>query len=672
MKKITVLFALLICATFVFGQSAQKLLQSSEKLNYSIATADDSDRMIEKTTPKNQADEEEIIWPLTGEPFGFENEGVGYTISAINTVPTGYAQWQVSGWDIASQQTYRNYGESHFRGSKCAWINVIEDFEVHGANIKHEGYCLTLTDQIDLDGVAAPILKYYQAFARLNDIQTYVEWREHGSTDWNTIEVNVTVPSNDWYAGNGVREVMLAGAGGKTIDLRFRWETPEPSIGAPYGYHWILDDLYIVEAPEVNMALIDARVNFLSYQYYHDAPASVGNGFHFSSHYGQIPYNLAKDTKNSYFSFFGTITNYSRSSYIPTLKVSIENPDGEMVYEESIARSNALDPARTDTLDLWDYQTADNGFVLGSIGDKLKLGEYKVYFEVFVEGKEDNLPDDNKYTAYFEVTEAMYGRAMSDSIRWDRSQSFSTNGFAKGSQNNDQTGIIFDHMIENDTVFGLVMYFHSNPQSEVSGAKVAFQLHVLNNKDLIKIGDPMVVDVPNGVPDTYTRFEKDFLIPVAIPYDATSIVRLVLTQEYTYNGTYIRFASDRTNKSSAYGTMLHLVNTASEGLWYSLSQVEAPAIFMKTTGKKEVSISPIVDANNKVSVYPNPTTGNLNIKNAEGGTIEVLNIMGQVMETVSNANEIELIDISRYANGNYFVRVIVDGKVSVEKINLVK
>lgn len=75
---------------------------------------------------------------------------------------------------------------------------------------------------------------------------------------------------------------------------------------------------------------------------------------------------------------------------------------------------------------------------------------------------------------------------------------------------------------------------------------------------------------------------------------------------------------------------------------------------------------------NNMEIYPNPTSGVLNVNNVKGGTIEVLNIMGQVIEKIDVANELNTINISNYSNGNYFVRVIVDGEVAIEKINLTK
>ncbi len=68
------------------------------------------------------------------------------------------------------------------------------------------------------------------------------------------------------------------------------------------------------------------------------------------------------------------------------------------------------------------------------------------------------------------------------------------------------------------------------------------------------------------------------------------------------------------------------------------------------------------EAKNNISVYPNPTNGivNINIKNSLKGTIKVENITGETVfeENVDvTGSKVETIDLSKLANGNYFVKV---------------
>ncbi|MBR4583179.1 MAG: T9SS type A sorting domain-containing protein [Bacteroidales bacterium] len=69
-----------------------------------------------------------------------------------------------------------------------------------------------------------------------------------------------------------------------------------------------------------------------------------------------------------------------------------------------------------------------------------------------------------------------------------------------------------------------------------------------------------------------------------------------------------------------------------------------------------------------IEVYPNPTTGMINIANAEGKSIVVINTLGQVVAHIDNAAENQTIDLSRLCDGTYFVKV--DG--NVVKISMIR
>ncbi len=71
---------------------------------------------------------------------------------------------------------------------------------------------------------------------------------------------------------------------------------------------------------------------------------------------------------------------------------------------------------------------------------------------------------------------------------------------------------------------------------------------------------------------------------------------------------------------------------------------------------------------NSIEVYPNPTTGMLNIANAEGKSIVVINALGQVVAHIDNAAENQTIDLSRLCDGTYFVKI--DG--NVVKISMIR
>ena len=73
-----------------------------------------------------------------------------------------------------------------------------------------------------------------------------------------------------------------------------------------------------------------------------------------------------------------------------------------------------------------------------------------------------------------------------------------------------------------------------------------------------------------------------------------------------------------------------------------------------------------------LSIYPNPSTGIVNINNAQGADIFVYNIVGGLVASVKNANAVATVDLSTYAEGTYIVKVVSDNNVVSQRINIVK
>jgi len=70
-----------------------------------------------------------------------------------------------------------------------------------------------------------------------------------------------------------------------------------------------------------------------------------------------------------------------------------------------------------------------------------------------------------------------------------------------------------------------------------------------------------------------------------------------------------------------------------------------------------------------IQVYPNPTSGIINITNAENAVISVYNMLGEVVATAKNVNSM---DLSNLLEGNYIVKIQTNINVITQKINLVK
>lgn len=111
--------------------------------------------------------------------------------------------------------------------------------------------------------------------------------------------------------------------------------------------------------------------------------------------------------------------------------------------------------------------------------------------------------------------------------------------------------------------------------------------------------------------------------------------------------------------SLGFGPMLHTVPAASAVSLYRPGQQAKPG-----------------EDNKTLLVYPNPSTGivHLTINNLQGKKVElsVLNVIGSVMyrETLTEMNEryTKMLDLSKFANGLYYVRLESDNTSQMCKL----
>jgi len=67
-------------------------------------------------------------------------------------------------------------------------------------------------------------------------------------------------------------------------------------------------------------------------------------------------------------------------------------------------------------------------------------------------------------------------------------------------------------------------------------------------------------------------------------------------------------------------------------------------------------------------VYPNPFTGEVRLADAEGSTLQVINIMGAVVHTQRITSPDEIIWLDHLTDGMYFFRVMMGGKMNTVKV----
>ena len=77
----------------------------------------------------------------------------------------------------------------------------------------------------------------------------------------------------------------------------------------------------------------------------------------------------------------------------------------------------------------------------------------------------------------------------------------------------------------------------------------------------------------------------------------------------------------------------------------------------------------INESNESVSVYPNPTTSNVNIVAQDIKHITVLNALGQVVYDSDANGNMTTLDMNQYQTGVYMVRVTTENGESVKLVS---
>ena len=78
------------------------------------------------------------------------------------------------------------------------------------------------------------------------------------------------------------------------------------------------------------------------------------------------------------------------------------------------------------------------------------------------------------------------------------------------------------------------------------------------------------------------------------------------------------------------------------------------------------------NANNTMSVYPNPVKDNLTVTAENMTSIIISNALGQIVLEQNVVSDNEIISMTQYEAGVYFVRIITETGTAVERITVVR
>ena len=721
MKKITTLIAFMVIAAFAIGQVYMDYKPT--KLN----------NVFSKESVKLDSKDEQIYWSVD-----FEEEEPVWSFGW----DVGTKSWHVTDqagapetWEPVPGSYYLQYlGLNSLTGNdvdgKWAWVDIISDFPQLGGSGQELCNTWIQFDNIDLSEVDNPKLIFYQGLRPLNQMATYLDFSIDGGETWTTKRINEGVEGNtyaplvfDIFIGEWV-------ANEANVSIRFRWETI--SVASVVGYGWQIDDIKIVDNPVYDLSIYESRMNFVDYIDY--TVVGQEDYYHISSHYGQIP----ADQYNSPFAlswFNVAVENKGVETVTAKLNVKVLDPNDDVIFDE-VVTGRTLAITEKDTIDMIEVD-----FALGT--DPLK-GKYTVAYYVFIEGEEDERPDDNVDTAVFYVTDFTFGRDAQNVTG-----TVGPGNWLNGGNDGDMIGTDYLYLFEEE-IKSMDVYISTRTDPGTSLIARIMQFDA-TSEQWVDISTSTLIDIEEEHLGEWMNIT--FIDPAIVSFEAGDDAKTIRAAlEFYYNGdndVFIGF--DGSNQHSFWGTVWFFTQGDNANSWFSISNWAQGGLCIRlNTGEeffpvefsvvgengtiaatangtaitsgdevvggssleftatpvsgyvvKEWKLNDEVQENttntlsvnnlteavnvtvefmegnsvdqaflNNISIYPNPANGVINIENVEGASIEIINLMGQIIETVNNASVLNSIDMSRYASGTYMIRIVLDNNVVTRKFKL--
>jgi hypothetical protein len=608
MRKFTILFAMVLVAGTVFGQSMLEKKNISTPVrggdeNSSIKTSviwsNDFSDPTDWIAEYDAGNPNDGPWVISTEgPTGFYSGGMGpiESTSAAN----GFAMYDSDA--IGTMETTQD--------SKFVYDGTID--------------CSAYTK------VAISFESYYRKFRGT----PYVEVSTNG-TDWTAFEVHSDLETNGSSANPALVSVNIStvAASQATVYLRFRY------IGE-WDYAWMVDDIVLFEAPDYDVALTQARVNFF--------PEYINYGY--SGFYGSIPAEQMVGVGAPIF-FSGIIRNLGTETVTPILTAMVFDGEATELYSAEAMFEAPIAVEEFDTVSTIEPYFTLDAAVAGDV--------YTFELSASIDGQVDENPANDGLAYSTVIDHNLYAHDQGNITG-----SWSSCNYTTGCVDGDIIGVTYPFFVS--TPVNHIEFYVSSMTEIGTGYVAKLMMFDEGTSAWAEVASSTYVSIDSEeqVGTMHTAVMTDnFYIDVP---EGEFVEILAAVEYYTNSGANEwRFGIDGTVPTNGWETWMYF---SGEDSWYYYGGTHAAIIRM--------NVGPLSSVENNVasnvSVYPNPTTGIVSVTNVENATIEVINLMGQVVATVDSNTEINSIDLSNQANGTYFVRVVKGNEVSTSKINLVK
>ena len=438
--------------------------------------------------------------------------------------------------------------------------------------------------------------------------------------------------------------ISESAGGQENVWIRFHWT-------GTWGYAWFIDDVCVIEQPADDLVLNYGVVSH------------TGTG----EEYGMVP----KDQVGGTMSYGGEVFNFGINNQ-SDVELSMDlSKDGDVII--------------SGETDFTMYSVDADGFYSIVETDGMIDNDESVYFEMMDENPSTEI---GMYTADFTVNSMaeMDGSANFNNNISSREFMISEDLYSLDGidvyTDSDVTRIGTGSFTDGTDGFMMMAYYEIAQETDVAGLQIMLDSYLFGENALTVSGGEMIIslrDTAAVFAETFspneTLVESDFYM---------------LTEQDVSNGyVEIAFDSPHTLSAGGYYACVEMYSNNNDTDMYILDDETVPqpagasvifipgdqvytngtaaGIRMKLGSGQGFNVAE--DLISEISVYPNPSTGILNIdfETNDSFSVEVTNIIGEIVlvkELESNTS----IDLSNFDKGTYLVKVSNSNLSKTERI----
>ena len=388
-----------------------------------------------------------------------------------NDQPDGNVQWQIVTPDTYSEIRLSDYMIPFIYDGDTlcdtpehwAVVDLISQHEQLGGPGQVAESPYIEFSGIDLSNTEHPQLRFRQIYMHLNTVETLIRVSTDGGNSWTDHIVNPDVQSNKYgiyFYTKGNIDIFEA-TGYQNVSIRFYMNSE--GSGADEGYGWELDDIQIIEAPQCDLKLQEARISMFGYIDYRNVPDDFRPtitdpeerreaAYHYYDPYSQSP-RKQWATESGYAAFNVEVSSYGYDTVTPMARITIVNPNDEEIYDKVSSGIRGLAINERDTIDFFNSFS----FYFEDIEsfEDIVIGRYTVDFYVFADGIEDADTTDNYATQYFDITDKTF------SLSYDEPTESFDYLYYVNSSSGDEYGMSFTYGYQPEEIIEVDVYIDS-------------------------------------------------------------------------------------------------------------------------------------------------------------------------------------------------------------------